>query len=381
LLKELLPDLASWQLLILGTDINRNSLALAQQASYSEWSFREDQAKTAQPGYFSFDPATRQHCLNEEIQEMVHFAPLNLARDEFPAIYNNTTNMDLILCRNVTIYFNQETTQQVVNRFYEGLVEEGWLVVGHAEPSQEIYRAFQVHLFPGTLVYQKKRLNQSWPVSANNLEQNGEGSAYPFELNFGTKPGPAREESAVPFPPPAPAKESPLESPTGFPYDPEAAARQLLNEGRIEAAIALLRQQAQVTPEAAGLYGLLCRAYANLGAWEEALHWGQHALKLDNLLGEVYYTLGLVYEHQQQFELAIAMLKKVIYLEWETPLPYLHLATLYQKLGRLEEAQQAWRKVVALLSKWPPEKVVPDSGGETAQNLLRTVQRLLEKPK
>jgi chemotaxis protein methyltransferase CheR len=384
LLKELLPDLATWQILILGTDINRETLASAQQASYSDWSFREAQAKLVQPVYFTFEPGARRYQVVEEIRSMVHFAPLNLVRNEFPAISNNTTNMDLILCRNVTIYFTSQTTQQVINGFYEALVEEGWLVVGHAEPSQEIYQAFQTHLFPGTLVYQKRRLGQEQPVSLN-----GQGLAPATEMKL--SPAPASAVEVTPALPKAnePSAENPdlgraagnegssLDRPPAG-RDCVAVARQLLNEGQVEAAITMLAQQVAITPDVAALYALLCQAYANIGNWEEARRWGQKALKLDNLLSEVYYTLALVYEHQQQPEAAIAMLKKVIYLDWEAPLPHFQLAMLYQEIGRPDEARQSWQKVVALLNKWPPAKIVPDSGGETAQNLLRTAQRLME---
>ena len=393
LLKELLPDLATWQILILGTDINRETLVSAQQGNYSDWSFREAQARLVQPVYFNFEPATKRYQLAEEIRSMVHFAPLNLVRNEFPAISTNTTNMDLILCRNVTIYFTPQMTQQVINGFYEALVEEGWLVVGHAEPSQEIYQAFQAHLLPGTLVYQKRRLGQEWLAPLN-----GQGVAPATEMKL--SPAPASAAEGAPALPKAndPSGEKPgwpgaAENRSGSrPQEPRddrgsrppagrdcaAVCRQLLNEGQIEAAISMLLQQVEVTPDVAALYALLCRAYANIGNWDEARRWGQEALKLDNLLSEVYYTLALVYEHQQQPEVAIAMLKKVIYLDWEAPLPHFHLAMLYQEIGRPDEAQQSWQKVVALLNKWPPEKVVPDSGGETAQNLLRTAQRLME---
>ncbi len=60
----------------------------------------------------------------------------NLIEDDFPALHNNTSSMDLITCRNVTIYFTEETTRGVVKKFYRALVDGGWLVVGHAEPSR-----------------------------------------------------------------------------------------------------------------------------------------------------------------------------------------------------------------------------------------------------
>ncbi len=63
--------------------------------------------------------------LQAAIRQMVHFARLNLAEPCYPAIVNGTAALDLIVCRNVTICFDDATTRQVIARFYNALSPGG----------------------------------------------------------------------------------------------------------------------------------------------------------------------------------------------------------------------------------------------------------------
>lgn len=410
LLKELLPDIESWSILILATDVNQDSLARAHEACYSDWSFREARAKALRPRYFTTEPTDQasgyprgqRYRLHPEICRMVTFASLNLITDPFPSIYNNTASLDLIICRNVTIYFAEETTREVVNRFYEALVEGGWLVVGHSEPSLVIYRAFQVRNFPDTLLYQKTGQPAKWPEDWEWLARAGSEPVQPD----GNKEDPAAEfkqdgsrngrlitgETAS-----TPEKQK-LHLPTiPAAHEDGSTARQvsrhkaelsrdsyelavtLLDTGRIKEAIDELQRMLAVTPNFAPAHSLLGRAYANMGRWAESQQWCQSAVKLDSLLAEPYYVLALVYEHEGQFQPAISMLKKAIYLDRDMPLAHFSLAMLYKKAGETRQARRAFENSIKVLEKWPPAAVVPDSGGATARQLLMIAQRILGK--
>jgi chemotaxis protein methyltransferase CheR len=151
-LQHCLPDLANWNVLILATDINRSALANAQKGVYGAWSFRETSPQF-QAEYF--DAVERKFVIKPSLRAMVTFAYLNLVEDRYPSMFTNTQAMDLIFCRNVLIYFSEATNRGVVERLGQCLTPGGWLVVGHAEPSQLMFRSFTVHNFPGTILYQK----------------------------------------------------------------------------------------------------------------------------------------------------------------------------------------------------------------------------------
>jgi chemotaxis protein methyltransferase CheR len=374
MLKELLPDIDNWYILILATDISSSALKRAQQSIYSDWSFRENRARALRPRYFTRyrpmggTPTKDRYRLRDDIRQMVTFAPLNLIEDNYPSIANNTMSMDLVLCRNVTIYFTEDTTRRVILKLHDALIDGGWLVVGHSEPSLTIYREFQTHIFSGTVLYQK--IDRTYPYRDVRSTR--------IDLSEKIKP-----QTAPLRPPPAQPKKvtAALSAPTPPPAEPDhyEVAGVLLNKGNTEEAIEELHRKIANDSRFAPAHSMLGRAYANLGHWDKARYWCQNALKLDALLPEAYYVLGLIYEHEDNVPEAIEMFKKAIYLDREAPLLHFHLAMLYKKAGQLNNAKKACQNTVRVLAKWPPASIVPDSGGATAKHLLDAARRILNE--
>ncbi|MCG8569643.1 MAG: protein-glutamate O-methyltransferase CheR [Spirochaetes bacterium] len=83
------------------------------------------------------------------IKNSIKFYNMNLLADKF----NN--NYDIIFCRNVMIYFNRENHINLVNRFYEHMNQDGFLIIGHAESLFFIKNMFQNKVLCQTHVYQK----------------------------------------------------------------------------------------------------------------------------------------------------------------------------------------------------------------------------------
>lgn len=385
LLRELIPDISDWSILILATDINQNSLLRAKEALYSNWSFRETRALALRPHYFT--PEGSRYRLRTDVRQMVTFAPLNLIEDDFPAIANNTVSLDLIVCRNVTIYFTEEITRSLVRKFHAALVDGGWLLVGHSEPSLTNYRDFQMHIVSDALFYQKTKAPPPWPADWDLSPGERTGPVTPpppiappssATIAFQPKPTPPKGNGAgrgSGVVRPGSKDTGPIQTETN-PYD---AARILLNNGQAAKAITVLENHVAQLPrsrQAAG-YALLAHAYADQGMWEQARRWGEQAVALDTLQGEAYYVLALVDDHAARYPAAIANLKKVIYLDRSNPLPYFNLAMLYRKVGNTDQAQRNLRTLTQILAKWPPDELIPDSGGTTAGRLLTTAESLL----
>ena len=112
MLDRLLPDLDDWQVTILATDVNRRFLQKAARAEYGEWSFR-DAPPWLKSRYFT--AGRRGHALAPRIRRMVRFAALNLVDLRFP-LKGDTAAMDVILCRNVLMYFPPPTASRRVAR-------------------------------------------------------------------------------------------------------------------------------------------------------------------------------------------------------------------------------------------------------------------------
>lgn len=108
---------------VLGTDIDRESLAAANRATYLEPAFA-DTPSELRAEYFRGDtPAA----VDPRIRTLVRFARLDLIRDPTPP------KQHLIACRNVIIYFDRTTQEELFVRFHDALVPGGFLVLGKVE--------------------------------------------------------------------------------------------------------------------------------------------------------------------------------------------------------------------------------------------------------
>lgn len=108
---------------ILGTDIDRDSLAYAQRAEYTDFAM-SDIDPAMRDRWFDHDGVYR---LRPAARRNVRFARLDLIRDEYPK------GQQLIFCRNVIIYFERSVQEELFRKFHEALVPGGYLVLGKVE--------------------------------------------------------------------------------------------------------------------------------------------------------------------------------------------------------------------------------------------------------
>ena len=108
---------------ILGTDIDRDSLAYAARAEYTDFAMTDIDAELRER-WFDHDGVYR---LKAKARENVQFDTLDLIRDPFPA------GQHVILCRNVIIYFERAVQEELFTRFRDALAPDGVLVLGKVE--------------------------------------------------------------------------------------------------------------------------------------------------------------------------------------------------------------------------------------------------------
>jgi chemotaxis protein methyltransferase CheR len=119
-----------FQFRLLGTDISTSVLQVARRAIYSREMIAPvppDMAKQ----YFLFarDPSRSDVRVVPELRRMVNFERMNLMDKSYPV----DRDVDVILCRNVLIYFDKPTQNRVVERLCSHLRPGGYLMVGHSE--------------------------------------------------------------------------------------------------------------------------------------------------------------------------------------------------------------------------------------------------------
>src|SRR5207247_6027157 len=136
--------------------------------------------------------------LKPAYKEGVSFAYHNLVTQPFPSLVNDLFAFDLILCRNVTIYFSYDIVRGILDHFRQCLVDGGWLLVGHAEPNVDLFRAFRTVNAPaGAVLYQKAPEHLGTPAPAAPAPPVPSSPWAPaFPRTLGPDPSPRRPAGA-----------------------------------------------------------------------------------------------------------------------------------------------------------------------------------------
>jgi chemotaxis protein methyltransferase CheR len=129
---------------------------MAREGLYGEASFRNTESQ--QKMRFFSEQAGKMR-VKDDVRNLVTISHLNLFDTARIALLGK---MDVIFCRNVIIYFDQTGKRSVIENFYQRLVPEGFLLLGHSESLINISTAFQLRHFKHDMVYQK-------PVTANTM--------------------------------------------------------------------------------------------------------------------------------------------------------------------------------------------------------------------
>lgn len=128
LLKEYFGSKAGhWDTRILATDISQNVLRTAQNAVYDKESLSQLPPEWIRK-YFRPSGEKDVYTVSQALKDNVIFRTFNLMD---PIKFR--LKFDVIFCRNVMIYFDQETKNSLINRFYNATVPGGYLMIGHSE--------------------------------------------------------------------------------------------------------------------------------------------------------------------------------------------------------------------------------------------------------
>ncbi len=134
--KEMKDRLAGWRVEILGTDLSLEVLEKAKAGVYSQFEVQRGLPIQMLVKYFTQTGDTWQ--IAPDIRAMVQYRPLNLLND-----FSSLGRFDAVFCRNVLIYFDQDTKIGVLNRIARMLEPDGYLVLGAAETVVGLTDAFK----------------------------------------------------------------------------------------------------------------------------------------------------------------------------------------------------------------------------------------------
>lgn len=379
LLSRLIPDLASWNISLLATDINPQALEHGHRGVYRQWSFRN--APPWLMDYFTIRKNGRFEII-PRIRKMVRFEHLNLADDGAAPGCDGTDAVDIIFCRNVMLYFNPVQTEHTLARFHKALRDKGWLFVGPTEVDQRFLKGFTCQRYEGAIVFRKgddemetggtqpgPQLTPLPPMIAPQAEKNAPAERFVRPPQVAAPPA-GRAEGVSCDVKPGTGVQDPAAT------DGYTEALTMYQAGRYEQTADRVRRALDAGPQTADTLALGARAYANVGRFSEARELCEQAIAADKLSAQNHYLLAIILEQQGNAAAAATSLKHALFIDHDYLLAYFALGNLCRQAGNGRESERNFANALRLLEKRDPHEVLPDAEGMTAGRLAQMIRAI-----
>jgi chemotaxis protein methyltransferase CheR len=329
LLRELIPASAGWDLKVMATDVSTKALTAARRGHYSERAFVMTDPVDLQR-FFVLDTTAGCYEVREEIRDLVEFRHHNLVTEAPPA---EPGELDLVLCRNVTIYFDRETTRALMHRLHTSLRDGGYLFLGHAETLWQISDAFALVPLGDAFVYRR--------------------------------PGSEAERRAV-----LPDRRT-EEEPRPTKADRRRGAddrRRVPIASRPHLVVPPRPQPSPPPPPAVDPLLAVTAAVAN-GMYAEAADLAAEVTTADPLRQQAHYLHGLALTNLGRDADALVVLRKAVYLAPDDGYAHFLLAGALERLEEPVAAARSYRAAAGTLGARPLDAVATELGGRSVAEL------------
>jgi chemotaxis protein methyltransferase CheR len=344
LLRELLPSAAGWDVQVVATDVSTKALEAARAGVYGARAVQlatpEERAR-----FFTARDDGRYE-VRPEVRALVRFQHHNLVND--PPPFAADDRLDLVLCRNVTIYFSRDTTRALMGRLHSALRDGGYLFLGHSETLWQVSDAFRLVALgtDDSAAYVYRRLDGGPSERRAVLPDRRTRDEGPVGVERRQAPRRAWEaltrslaresEPVVPA-----ARTAPAPSAATLLDD----ARVALSAGRYDDAAELAESAALALP----------------------LHAPSHRLR-----GEALVALG-------RDDQALVALRKALYLDPDDALAHFQLAGALVRSGHASAAVREYRAAADVVARRPRGASAPELEGRDGEEFVRLCARLSEQ--
>ena len=312
---DLLGDaLGEWSVSILGTDIDDAALDAARAGRFGEWALRTTSAEDRERLFIA---EGRHWRICPQYQALVRLERHNLLSLAEGTGALQLSDFDLILCRNVLIYFSADRASAIVDALGERIAADGWLIIGHAEPGPTATGALVGASVGGVLAWRRRE---------------------------------AVPESAPDLPPPPPI--------------PPAAVRP---PQRARAALSPTPPTFAPALTTAGLAG--ARAALASGLLDQALVAAQQARTSDPLSPTAHFLAGLALAGLDRAGEAEAAFGRALYLDPRFAMAHYLSGVLHADGGRRREAGRAYASAARALAGRTAADMVEEGEGLTVADL------------
>ncbi len=337
LLRELLPDWEQWHIQILGTDINQAALEVAQKGCYREWSFRTVPADIRYRYFESKPPLIFE--VRPELRRWVRFQYGNLVKHS-PGL------QDLVVCRNVLLYFTREQAQTAETQLFHSLRINGWLVLSPIETLHHSRHQYQVQRLATTLAYRKLTSGSTALASLPSSDHTATTSSVPIS---------STDEAIY-----------------------QQALKAML-DGDYNTAVMLTRPLLETHQPK--VFSLMASSLIGLGDLPHAHEHLMQALDADKFYPEAHYIMALIHMEEGNLVAARTALRAAIYCRPDFALAHLLSGDLFQREGDRERARRAWTTARRFANDLPSDMLLSDVADVSAGQLVMLVDTRLKDGK
>lgn len=333
---------------VLGTDISQSALLAARAGRYREWSFR-----AIEPGLLPrhFRQEQKEYVVRDEVRARVTFTALNLLEpdaEEATAI----GPFDLILCRNVMIYFDSDGIERLERRLFDALALGGWLLTGPSDPLLGHHTPLDVVTLPMGVCYRKRHAMLPEPAPRPLLELPPLESPRPHAATPAAMPREDRDIESV-----------------------RARARAAFDGAEYGRAITIARSR----PEDAELAVLEVRSTWNRQDAIAAEQCCAHLLRRHALSAELQYLHAMTLLECHRLPDALRAVRSALYLDRNLPIAHFAHGAILERLNDLEGARRAYRNTYDACTKREPDEALTLGDGIVAQGLSNAAAHALKE--
>jgi chemotaxis protein methyltransferase CheR len=342
MLSDILPDINAWTLNLLGTDINTAALKKAMTGHYGDWSMRSIPERFKQR-YFNI--MKKQYVLSQSIRDMVTFFYLNLNEDTFPSILNDTNARDLIICRNVLIYFDRERGAHLMKKLSACLTPGGSIMLGASDPvyTNDTYlilkneHASHFMLRNEDAPVQKQKTITKQVVSIPKMKASSQQISSKTNPNLKTSVAPKTLSS---------------------PEEHKEVINKLLSEARWQDALDKINSYQHQIIKSAYLLSASGIALANLGKLNQAADFCYKSLAIDATSIDTHFTLALVLVELNRLKEAEAEFRSTLFLDHQFVMGHFQLGLLLIKNKQIEMGLKCLNNALTIAKSHNPDQLV-----------------------
>jgi len=342
---------------IVATDVNPEAVAAAARGAYDARRAREIPPPLLDA---HFDREGERYVARAGLRRYIGaIRPHNLVSAIFPRPASGA-GWDLIFCRNVIIYFDTATTQQVLAQFHQALVPGGYLFLGYSESLFRLFEGFELTEVAGAFLYRR-------PERGGRVGPPGPPGVPRPVIPVPSSPPPVTHVSPGAARPAADGKQAiaaarggtPPRTPAGQPLAPQEfldGAVALFAEGRFGAARELLERLLEQGGEDLAVRLTLANLYGILRQADKAGDCYTAALALEPLSAEAHLFFGIHLHGQADHAGAARELQRALFLDPDLALAHYYLGRSFEGQKDAQRARRAYRNALDAFKRRPDGK-------------------------